>query len=351
MAIINSDLNSGTIMSSKSLMIWRIVQAAVWLVGAVILFFLLVYPPIGTVLLWNVLITAAPLLFVIAAGLWRNVCPIASTISLSGTVISSKKKRLSTSQIGKLNLVALIVLIILVPLRHTIFNTNGQAAAILIIALVLLSIIVGSVYEWKSAWCSGLCPVYPVEKLYGQNVMVSVPNAFCSQCNNCVIPCPDSVPNISPKNSAPGVYNKIAELLLIGGLPGFIWGWFHVPDEHGAVTLDSILKVYPYPLAGLTVTLVLYVLLSKIISPKFEHRLISIFAAAGVSFYYWYRIPALTGFGIFGPDGALVNLNGFVPHWSIFAVTIMATCFFFYWLVVRDRNNKSWSVRPPYVHA
>ena len=344
------DFKSGNQLSSRSILIWRIAQAAVWLVGAAILFCLLFFPSLGVLLFWNILIPVAPALFVIGIGVWRNVCPLATTNLLPRHLGLSKRKRLSATQLGKLNLIAVIALYAIVPLRHAVFNANGIATAILIISMAFVGIIMGFFYEWKSAWCSGLCPVHPVEKLYGGNVLMSLPNAHCDQCMNCTIPCPDSTPNIHPKSSIKTIYHQICGLVIIGGLPGFIWGWFHVPDETKITTLNTFISVFKIPLLGFTTTLVIYGILSMIIKSKFERRLISIFAAMGVSCYYWYRIPALFGFGNFGDDGLLVSLRNTLPEWSIPIITITITIFFFYWLVIRKQNNRSWVIRPQYAN-
>ncbi|MDP1764739.1 MAG: hypothetical protein Q8L07_12730 [Sediminibacterium sp.] len=343
-------LKSGNQLSSISILIWRIAQTAVWLVGAAILFCLLFYPSLGVLLFWNILIPIAPALFVIAIGVWRNVCPLATTNLLPRHFGLSKRKKLSVTQLGKLNLVGVIALFVIVPLRHAVFNTNGVATAILIISMAFIGIILGFFYEWKSAWCSGLCPIHPVEKLYGGNVLAAIPNAHCEQCMNCVIPCPDSTPNIHPNSSTKTIYHKLSGLLIIGGLPGFIWGWFHVQDETAITSLQSFINVYRLPLIGFIVTLLLFGILSKIIQPKYERGLISIFAASGVSCYYWYRLPALFGFGNYADDGLLVNLLGILPEWSLTAMTITTTLFFFYWLVIRKQNNKSWVIRPQFAN-
>ena len=72
----NTTLNfkSGDQLSPRSILIWRIVQTAVWLVGATILTCLLFFPKLGVLLFWNILIPVAPVLFVVAVGIWRNVC-------------------------------------------------------------------------------------------------------------------------------------------------------------------------------------------------------------------------------------------------------------------------------------
>lgn len=341
---------SGDQLSSRSILIWRIAQAAVWLVGAAILFCLLFFPPIGVLLFWNILIPVAPALFVVAIGVWRNVCPLATTYLLPRHLGLSKRKILSSMQLGKFNLIAVIALYVIVPLRHAVFNTNGIATAILIISMAVVAISIGFFYEWKSAWCSGLCPIHPVEKLYGGNVLMPLPNAHCDQCMNCVIPCPDSTPNMHPKTSTKTIYHKISGLLIIGGLPGFIWGWFHVPDETEITSLNTFINVYKMPLLGFAITLAVYWILSIIIQPKFARRLISFFAASGVACYYWYRIPALFGFGNFGDDGLLINLRNTLPEWSVLIITITTTFFFFYWLVIRKQNNRSWIIRPQYAN-
>lgn len=341
---------SGDQLSSRSILIWRIAQAAVWLAGAAILFCLLFFPPIGVLLFWNILIPVAPALFVVAIGVWRNVCPLATTYLLPRHLGLSKRKILSSMQLGKFNLIAVIALYVIVPLRHAVFNTNGIATAILIISMAVIAISIGFFYEWKSAWCSGLCPIHPVEKLYGGNVLMPLPNAHCDQCMNCVIPCPDSTPNMHPKISTKTIYHKISGLLIIGGLPGFIWGWFHVPDETEITSLNTFINVYKMPLLGFAITLAVYWILSIIIQPKFARRLISFFAASGVACYYWYRIPALFGFGNFGDDGLLINLRNTLPEWSVLIITITTTFFFFYWLVIRKQNNRSWIIRPQYAN-
>jgi hypothetical protein len=136
--------------------------------------------------------------------------------------------------------------------------------------------------------------------------------------------------------------------LIIGGLPGFIWGWFHVPDETMIITAGKFLSVYQMPMLGMAVTLVIYQLLLLFIQPKFQPTLINILAASGVSCYYWYRVPSLLGFGNWGKDGLLVNCTGILAGWMVIGMTIATTLLFFYWLVFRKNRNKSWIVRPQF---
>jgi len=42
----------------------------------------------------------------------------------------------------------------------------------------------------------------------------------------------------------------------------------------------------------------------------------------------------------------LINLKEALPQWSITAIIISTTIFFFMWLTVRTPDKKSWVLRP-----
>ena len=327
--------------------VWRTLQALFWLVGCGIFTSLIFFPPLGLTLLWNILIPVAPVLMVVAVGLWRNVCPLASVVLFPRHMGWSKQRIMSPRTQAKLGLVGVMLLYLIVPMRHAMLNTNGPASAMLITALIVAGFVMGTQFEWKSAWCSSLCPVHPVEKLYGSNVFGAMPNAHCDQCMNCVVPCPDSTPNMTPRRPSKNAYTRASGLLIAGGLPGFVWGWFHVPDHLGISEFGDLLRVYQMPVAGLVLTLTLYMVLLRL-KLATEPWLTRIFGTAAVSCYYWYRIPSLLGFGQFAGDGRLFDAHGLIPDWAPLAMTLASTAFFAYWLLIRRPNEKSWVVRPSY---
>jgi len=338
-------LKPGDRVSSKSILIWRIAQTLIWSIGIGIVFCLVFYPTLGIHLFWNILIPIAPLLLVVATGLWRNICPMGSTALFPRHMNWSKRKKLTTVEIAKLNLISVVALFILVPLRHAFFNLNAMATALLIISLGLVAIIVGLRYEWKSAWCSGLCPVHPVEKLYGLKNKLKLPNAHCSKCHRCVAPCPDKTSGITPLTIKKTMYHKIAGFLMVGAFPGFVWGWFQIPDYNGISNIEQLIGIYKLPVLGLLVTGILFLILGRFIKEKIQ---IAIFSASAVSCYYWFRIPALFGFGKFTEDGMLVDLTGVLPEWAILATVVVFTLFFFWWIVFSKQRRISWVIRPAY---
>lgn len=334
--------------SNPSIFYWRIIQTLFWFIGVALLLFMMFVPPLGVLLFWNILIPVAPALLVIATGVWRNVCPLATTALLPDRFGFSKKKKLSSSQRNRLNLIGVLALLLIIPLRHVLFNTSGQATAIILIVIILASIITGFIYERKSVWCSGLCPIHPVEKLYGFGVALSLPNIHCNECVKCAVPCPDSTPNMSAQALRTSRTSKISELLLVGAFPGYIWGWFHVADYTGFSGWKNLLTVYGYPVLGSLVTLSLYLILEKRFKKNNKKIIINLFAAAAVSCYYWFRLPQLFGFDLMHSNGKLIDLTHFLPAWSMVILNLSTTGFFLWWMVIKKKIRRSWSVRPAY---
>lgn len=330
------------------LIYWRVAQILVWLLGMCLLIALVFYPSLGLHAFWNVLITIAPALFVVAVGFWRNICPMATVALLPRHLKLSKMRRLSVTWQGRLNLIAVGLLLLILPLRQLVLNNSGMATAAIIIGLSGLAVVFGFFFDWKSGWCSSLCPVHPVEKLYGSNVAISLSNAHCVHCKQCVIPCPDSMGGIRQLQDKKTIYHRLAGLLIVGGFPGFIWGWFHVPNYVSFEGWDKVINAYGLPLLGLVATLLLYGILKFLLPSKHETTLVRLFSLASIACYYWFRLPALIGFGLFPGDGMLIDLSNNISSWIPLILGISVTIFFAWWMVARPMVTGSWLVRPPY---
>lgn len=335
--------------SKKTRAIWRALQFVFFLIGLFIYLSLIISPKIGLFLLWNILIPVAPLLLVISAGFWRNVCPLATMVLLPRHLNLSKKKKMSPIMQSKLGFISVVSLFLIVPARHLIFNTDGLASSVLFSLIIIIGLVMGSQFDWKSGWCSSLCPIHPVEKLYGGKTASSLPNAHCSSCAKCSIPCPDSTPGFHPKMVQKNIFQKLTSLILIGGFPGFIWGYFRVPDYPLPIRTEYLFQSYMMPFSGALISLLIYLYLSRIVPKSKERTLINVFAALAISCYYWFRIPSLFGFGKFVNDGLLINLESVLPIWIIYLLMIAIVIFFFYWIVFRNSNKKSWTIRPDYI--
>lgn len=334
--------------SRSAVISWKIFQTLFWLTGIALCLCMIIKPNLGLTLFWNALIPVAPALMVIATGIWRNICPLGTVSLLPERLGFSKRKKLSYSQRATLNLFGIILLFIIVPLRHLLFNANGYATAAILFTIAIIATISGMLFERKSGWCSGLCPVHPVEKLYGNGVAFSLPNIHCSECVKCSVPCPDSTPNFTAFVSHRIDSAKAIEILLIGGFPGFVWGWFHVPDYTASFGWFQLLMTYAYPITGAALSILLYLGMKRMFSERKKRIVLNLFAASAISCYYWFRLPILFGFDKTETHGLLIDLTTHIPTWFMTSLRIAVVVFFFWWIVIRAKKKIGWTVRPAY---
>ena len=325
---------------------WRILQTTSWLVGVSIFAGLLFLPEISLHVFWNLLIPIAPALFVFTPGIWRNLCPLGSTALFSGHIGFSYPHRLSSEWQAWLNLIGVILLFLVIPLRHVLLNTSGSATATTLAIIAIVAIVLGWFFEGKSGWCSGACPVFQLEKLYGSDPALTVPNAHCTLCERCVSPCNDSIPTSYVFTDYRDSIRNLVPLLMLGAFPGYLWGWFHVPDFTPGEGWQHLDLVYGYPMLGAGVTLLVFVGIQKVLPRRFHSSLIKGFAAGTVSCYYWYRIPALVGLGLFPGDGMLINLASSLPDWFESASRMATTGLFFLWFFRPEGKQRAWMIRP-----
>jgi len=269
----------------------------------------------------------------IAPGLWRNLCPLGTTSLLPRHLGINAQRDLSPAGQSRFALIGTVTLLLMIPFQHVALATHGPTAAAAIALLVITSIVVGSQFRWKSAWCAGLCPVHQVEKLYGTEPAVTFANAHCHRCEDC------------PLGAARE--RLLAGNIMVGGFPGFVWGWFHVRDYAWPDALHHIGVVYAFPFAGLAVTLTAFLILNRLMSDRYIPVLRRAFAASAIGCYYWFRIPALIGFGPFPGDGMLIDLTTQLPAWTPHAMRAVTTLFCAWWFCIKPRQQRSWLKRPP----
>ncbi len=290
---------------------WKTAQFAVWLFGVAVVGLLLFAPTLGLHAFWNVLIPAAPALVVLAPGVWRNVCPLASTALFARKRRGAPaRRRLTVAANDRLVILAVVLLVLIIPLRHVVLDLNGPATALMLLIATAVAVGLGLRFEWKSSWCSGLCPIHAVEKLYGSRPLVTPMNAQCRLCEQCVDPCADSTPAMDLLTASQDSHmRKLAGLLLLGFFPGFIGGWFLVPDYAGGEGWAHLGQAYGTPYLWGSISLAVFGMARATFGPGARRVLERGFAAAAVSCYYWFRLPALFGFGPiprWGSAGALM---------------------------------------------
>ena len=265
---------------------WRWARRAV-LVGTALLWAGLLWSPEPTLtLFWSVLIPVLPAVFLVSPGAWRNVCPLATVGMGSADGVVPRWWRSSAPLVG------MALLCVLVPARRLLFNTHGAALALLIAVVLGLAWALGHVFPRKSGFCNGLCPVLPVERLYGQRPVRPAPNVRCADCSACApVGCLDLQPEkataqlLGPARKG-GRWTTTAFGAFAAAFPGLVLGYFLTTDSTWAARMDTFGTVWAAAALSWLVTTAIVRLTGmpgRIALP--------LLAAAAASVYYWSSLP------------------------------------------------------------
>ena len=311
---------------------WRLMQWSLFLISLAVIVLLfndsldflpIVTEQLGRKIFWNVIIVSAPMIFLLVPGLWRNICPVGLLSVLPDHWGFSINKIPSFTTQRVLFYAGLFILLTLIPLRHIIHESIVDASLLLTIGLA--AFISGIVYKGKSGWCNGLCPLLHIEKLYGIKPLTSFHNDLCNPCSHCISPCLDLKNNNKFSNITK---LTIMERLTVGGFPGFIWGWFQVPDYPYPIQWANVLNAYFLPLGGLFISLMIYELIIKFI--KIDIFPIQVlFSFLSITLYYWYQLP----------DALVLSTSSPILLFFIYGFIGL---FFFWWFFFRTYTKKPW---------
>ncbi|MBE7492573.1 MAG: hypothetical protein HS108_12560 [Planctomycetes bacterium] len=321
---------------------WHMAQTVLLAVGTALVLLLLLRPTLGLYLLWDVLIPVAPLLLAVAPGIWRNICPLGTFSLLPRRLGLSRRAAPDAVWQGRLLAGAVVLLVLIVPLRHVILDHDGVVTGVVLLAVAALAAGLGAALDWKSAWCSGLCPVHPVELLYGTRPLLTVPNSQCDTCTRCTSPCRDARGGIDPVTATRGRAGRAAGWLLAGAFPGFVWGWFQVPPRDGGITGAYVATAYGWPLAAGMATLALFAV-ATLALPRAGRLLTRSWAAAAIGAYYWFKLPVLLG--LEGTRG-WVDGAAWLGPWALWAARLTPAVFFVWLMVIRRGTARQWASRP-----
>ncbi|KAA3611930.1 MAG: hypothetical protein DWQ01_07560 [Planctomycetota bacterium] len=128
-----------------------------------------------------------------------------------------------------------------------------------------------------------------------------------------------------------------------------IWGWFQIPDSQGWLGRESLIRAFALPWFCGSLSLIVFLSFRRMLGKKGRRNLNRGFAASSLACYYWFRIPALFGFGPIPGDGTLMDFRGsWSPHW-VWVCRLCTTAFFFWWMFRDPAVRKPWSLRPTYL--
>jgi nitrite reductase (NADH) large subunit len=276
--------------------VWRALRfvSVPVLVGIAIL--LVVDPHDGLKLWWGVLIPALPLLWLVAPGIWRNVCPLAATNQLPRTAGFSRAATPPPWFRRVAPLAGMGLFLAAVLSRPVVFNNSGPATAALILGALGGALAGGVLLKGKSGWCSSICPMLPVQRMYGHAPFVLERNDHCAPCVGCAHNCYDFNPRaalLADLHEA-DPHDANTRKIFAGAFPALVIAYFTAPDPAVGGVADHYVHLLLAIGAGVGSFFVLETVLR--ISAA---RLAAVYGAAAITLFYWYGskvvATALTG--------------------------------------------------------
>lgn len=246
----------------------------------VVLFLLMFTPELGLKILWYGIIPLAPLIFFTVPNVWVNLCPLQiiqsfpRRMGMSGTRVLPPATQLMFMQ-G-----SWVLLYLLVPLRHFVFNEMAMVCLVTTLLLGIVAFSSGLVFKGLGGWCSALCPIRPVEMAYGLFAKENHRPEVCATCESCLDGCPrKSAGNFTGKRQ----FNaKFVSWLY--SFPGFVLGYFLVSKD------DGLLLVYGTVFGLAIASLMLFSALDRLV--KWRRTLEAAILTAFTT-YYVFIIPKI----------------------------------------------------------
>jgi len=272
----------------------------------------------GLKLFWGLLVPLLPILWLVAPGLWRNLCPLAASNQLPRRYGFSRARSAPPDWTRHAYTIGIAAFLVLVPMRKVLFNRSGTATAVLLLTVLGLALLGGVLLKGKSGWCSTVCPLLPVQRLYGETPFLLVRNSHCEPCVGCARNCYDFNPRAA----------KLADLdeddpryagprrLFAAVYPGLILGFFSMPN----LPAHSTAWVYGRIALFIAVSVAIYVLADTFL-PLTDHQLTALYAALALNAFYWYAVPILIDTVGGSPDGPARS----VPVWTGRALVLAVT--------------------------
>lgn len=272
--------------------LWQVAQ-----VGGVVLTFallvgLFVAPQVALTLLWSVAVPLLPATFLLSPTIWRNVCPLATLNMLPAR--RGRRLVLPASLVPVAGVLGIVLLVVMVPARRVAFNADGPVLAVTIGLVAALALVLGLLADAKAGFCASICPVLPVERLYGQAPLLRVRHVRCPSCTACVEnACMDlyprrHLPHVLGTASDGGRWLRSGFGAFAAAFPGFVLGYWMTQDG----PLASLGQVY-MTVAGYSAASFVLVAIATLVLRPDARLAMPVLGAAAVALYYWFAAPAI----------------------------------------------------------
>jgi NADPH-dependent 2,4-dienoyl-CoA reductase/sulfur reductase-like enzyme/ferredoxin len=276
---------------------WQLIRVGTLLGAIALAMTLVVAPDTGLFVLWKLIIPVLPLMWLVVPGLWRNICPLSAS-NQTPRVLGLSRARNAPGWLKEYGFViAAAMFVAFVSLRKVGLDDSGPASALLLLFALTGGFVGGMAFKGKSGWCSSICPLLPIQRLYGQTPYKLVANSHCTPCVGCTKSCYDFNPKAAwlADLNDPDAYWAGYRKLFAAAFPGLVLAFFNLPEARGA---DAILALYGRLGLYLAASVALFYAADSLLKVS-THKLTTLYAAAGFSLFYWYGGPVFVA-AVFG---------------------------------------------------
>ena len=143
--------------------------------------------------LWQGVVPLLPLVLLLNVRLWRNVCPFGRlSEGPSRGRTGPTAPALDRPRIG----IALLLFASILPIRAAWLSESLVATTVFLLCVAGAAFALGRRGVRRSGFCTTLCPMPPVELLYGQAPLARVGRGACDSCSLCTT---RACPQLSPR--------------------------------------------------------------------------------------------------------------------------------------------------------
>ena len=151
-----------------SMAVCYVARGLVLAVAAGLAVLLLVAPSTGLPLFWGLAMPLLPAQLVIATGLWRQVCPMATMNQLPRLAGLSRALDLPPAQKAGAFGISVALFVAALSLRAPLLNHRGTVAGVRLCVVLGLAFAGGFVFKGRSGWCGTFCPLAPTRHFSGR---------------------------------------------------------------------------------------------------------------------------------------------------------------------------------------
>ena len=309
---------------------WHAIRIASVLAYLALCVALFIRPAGGLFAFFKVIVPLLPILFFTAPGLWRNICPLAAS-NQAPRVLGFTRALTPPDWLRRYGVVISIVLFFgITSARIALFNTSGPATGVLLSLVILNAFVAGIAFKGKSGWCSSICPLLPLQRVYGQTPFANVPNSHCQPCVGCTKNCYDFRPSVAYQADLhePDPAWTSPRKLFVAALPGFVLGFFTLVHRTDIALPQVYLRLALYFLGSVGLFYALQALLG--ISTTVT---VAIWASVAINIFYWFSAITLSD-----SFTTITGVQVLWLRWPIRAIVLVLSLFWIARTYVKGRQ-------------